>query len=97
MLQSSFLSIDTESKGYIELDSFKRAFQSFNSEYNLDDIFTECDLDCDDKLSFDEFCSAASDHQKLLSNTNIKYIFNLFDRFKNNVITELEFEYVLPT
>jgi Ca2+-binding EF-hand superfamily protein len=62
----------------------------------LKNIFDLSDIDCDGYLSYDEFCAAASDHQKLLTNSNIKLIFSLFDRVKNGVTTELDFEYLFP-
>ena len=54
------------------------------------------DLDGDGTIDFQEFITAATDHQKILTEENIKYAFNTFDLDGDGSITINEFLRALP-
>ena len=56
----------------------------------------QCDLDGNGKIDFQEFVTAAIDHQKLVTSENIKMAFNAFDTNKDGFIDINELKEALP-
>lgn len=57
----------------------------------IENILRELDLDGDGNIDFDEFITASTDHRKLLSPLNIRYVFNLIDKDRDNLLKIEEF------
>ena len=55
------------------------------------------DLDCDGKINFEEFYTAAVDHKKVVTKENIQAAFNLFDTNGDGKIEISEFKQALPS
>ena len=68
----------------------------FNSNNNWKQIVSSCDLDGDGALDFHEFMTAAMDHHTILSEGNLKRVFNLFDTNKDGEINIEEFINSMP-
>ena len=57
----------------------------------------QIDLDGDGRCDFHEFCAAAIDHRELLTDSNLKTIFNMLDADQDSTINIDEFMHQLPT
>ena len=88
-LTEVFNGIDKNKDGVIFGHELAKAVEECQENYadcscdctaDWEDIFVEIDLDGDGKLDFNEFISSASDHVKVLTETNLRYIFNFFDQ-----------------
>ena len=62
-----------------------------------EEVLQNCDLDGDGKIDFQEFYTAAVNHQKIITKQNIQYAFNTFDVNGDGNIDIEEFKQALPT
>ncbi len=53
---------------------------------NMKDILKEIDLDGDGYIDFNEFLAASVDHRQILSESNIRYFFNLIDKDSDELL-----------
>lgn len=93
--------MDLDKDGSLSKDEIQKAGAQlgdfFNSEEsNWGAIITKCDLDGDGKIDFQEFFTAAVDHQKLMTKENIQLAFNTFDTNGDGKIEIDEFRSALP-
>ena len=61
-----------------------------------DDLYKQCDINCDGKMNYDEFVSAAINHKSKLTEQNLRKAFNLFDINGDGHIDANEFKILLP-
>lgn len=62
-----------------------------------DAVFQQADLDGDGRLDFHEFFAAAVNHSKILTQSNVRNLFQMFDSNDDGLITVQEFMEALPT
>lgn len=93
--------MDADGDGHISKDEFIAAEKKVKGAIKLgdkwDDIMKNCDLDGDGKIDFQEFYTAAVNHQKIITKENIKYAFDCFDVNGDGSIDIEEFKTILPT
>ena len=54
----------------------------------FDDILASLDKNCNGVIDYTEFLTAASDKDVLLSEKNLKMVFNIFDKDHNGSISK---------
>ena len=93
--------MDIDGDGHISKDEFIAAEKKVKGAIKLgdkwDDIMKNCDLDGDGNMDFQEFYTAAVNHQKIITKENIKYAFDCFDVNGDGSIDVEEFKTILPT
>ena len=63
----------------------------FSEECNWKQVMVSIDLDGDGRCDYHEFCAAAIDHRLLLTDMNLRTIFNTLDLDQDNNINIAEF------
>lgn len=66
-----------------------------NLKASIDGIMHTLDTDNNGYVEFEEFVRASIDKEKLISETNLKMAFNVFDRDKNGTISAAELKFML--
>lgn len=82
-IRQEFHRIDEKKNALISKDELKNAFDKINA--NIDDkeitqIIESVDFSGDNHISYTDFCVATMDSSELLTSTNIRTLFNQFDR-----------------
>ena len=102
VLKHAFTQIDTNKDGHLSLEEIKQAgallgkhFGEGNNKW--EQVLKTCDLDGDGKIDFQEFFTAAVDHQKMMTKENITIAFKTFDTNGDGNIDLAEFRDALPT
>jgi calcium-dependent protein kinase len=91
--------MNTKNDGHLSLKEIEEAegkILGFELGSKWSDVLKNCDLDGDGRIDFGEFFTAATDHQKYLTEQNIRSAFDLFDRNGDGKIDLLEFRDALP-
>ncbi len=63
----------------------------------FDDIMTSLDKNCNGVVDFTEFLTAAADKDVLLSEKNLRMVFNMFDKDHNGSISKQELKDIFET
>lgn len=92
--------MDTDNDGNLTLDEILEAEKQVSGlklGNKWKDILYQCDLDGNGKIDFQEFLTAAINHQKILTKENIKYVFETFDTNNDGTIEISEFRSAMPS
>lgn len=87
-----FRRLDKSNDGFISLDEMKAGLKETQIMGALEDdewdqILTSMDTNGDGQVDFNEFLAATYDRKKLVSQKNIKAVFDMFDADKSGTIT----------
>lgn len=107
MLAKSFQAMDLDNNGALSKKEFRLAMDSymknkddvlqFNSSINIDDWFSEIDLNNDNEISLQEFLNAASSDKSMFCEINVDAVFDMFDSDNDEHITYEELKLALGT
>lgn len=91
-LKNIFLQLDTSHDGKLSIeevrDGLQQAMGSFQAGFEwYQQILVALDKDCNDYIDYTEFLTAAVNKTKLLTQTNLKTAFEMFDTDKSGKVT----------
>jgi len=92
LLKELFSKYDSDMSGSVSKSEFEAQTKRLEKDGkfvfngNWDEIFRKIDLDGDGRIDYHEFCVATIDHKKLLTEQNLKYVFDTLDVDKNGTI-----------
>ena len=92
--------LDKDNNGYLslaEIQSSDYELSAFGLGDKWSKVLGNCDLNGDDKIDFQEFFTAAIDHQKVCTDEDITALFNVLDKNHDGSIDVEEFNTTLPS
>lgn len=101
-VQQAFRDMDSNGDGVLELHEvragFERVFGSGSAElHDIDDVFTQLDLDGSGAVDYTEFCAAGLGERLSTEVDAVKAAFKAFDVVNDGRITKAELEQVLTS
>ena len=87
-----FSRLDKSNDGFISLEEMKSGLKATQIMGSLEDdewdeILKAMDTNGDGKIDFNEFVAATFDRKKLISQANIKAVFDMFDQDRSGTIS----------
>jgi len=93
-LRKVFLSFDENGDGRLTKTELEQALKNFmplkDAKNESEIMMKKIDLDSSGYIEYEEFITASADKYKLLTEENLKYAFNVFDKDNNGKISYLE-------
>jgi calcium-dependent protein kinase len=93
-LRKVFLSFDENGDGRLTKTELEQGLKNFmptkDAQSEFQDMMKKIDLDSSGFIEYEEFITASFDKNKLLTEENLNYAFNVFDKDKNGKINHLE-------
>ena len=101
-LKEIFFAFDKNCDGKISKEEFVTGLSNTNTlntilkkGNSIEGLIKKIDTDNNGYISFEEFCIALINKEKILTEKNLRMAFNVFDRDKNGGISQNELKYIL--
>ena len=101
-LKEIFFAFDRNCDGKISKEEFVTGLSNTNTlntilkkGNSIEGLIKKIDTDNNGYISFEEFCIALINKEKILTEKNLRMAFNIFDRDKNGGISQNELKYIL--
>ena len=94
-LKDVFIRFDESGDGHLQLEEITTGLREVlgfvkGSMRIFEDILTSLDKNCNGVIDYTEFLTAAADKEKLLSEANLRFAFNMFDTNQDGTISKPE-------
>jgi calcium-dependent protein kinase len=100
-LKKLFKILDTSGDGRLNIKELKEGFEKYYgkclTEYELEKIMLNLDQDRNGYIEYEEFLRVAINHKTIMSERNLKFAFDSFDKNKDGKLTSEEIKSVLGT
>ena len=87
-LRAAFRALDIDNSGTLEISEIRQAFADMNmTEAQMDEIFSEIDLNHDGEINYTEFLAVTVDRRQAITKGNLEFAFHHFDVNNSGYIT----------